>query len=127
MKKSGIYILITITLVFAAFVAGIYVGRNMNKTQIQVSSQPSRSTAASTLPSAPSSGMIPESTGFVKVNINLATMEELQAVPGIGPSLARNIVQYRMTYGYFHSLSELTNVPNFGEKRLEALLPYITI
>ncbi len=123
MKKSGIYALITITLVFAAFVAGFYVGRNQNHSPVQVSSQPPQTTV-STAPSLPQTTV---STGFVKVNINLATYEELQTLPGIGPSLAQNIIDYRITYGYFHSVSDLLKVPNFGEKRLEALLNYITV
>ncbi len=123
MKKSGIYVLITITLVFAAFVAGFYVGRNQNHSLVQVSTWPG-DTTLSTAPSLPKTTV---STGITKLNINLATYEELQTLPGIGPSLAQNIIDYRITYGYFHTVSDLLNVPNFGEKRLEALLEYITV
>ncbi len=122
MKKSGIYVLIALTLVFAAFVAGFYVGRNYGKAPITVSSLPHSSTA-STAP-APVTTV---STGIHKVNINTATLEELQTLPGIGPSLAQNIINYRIKYGVFHSVSDLAKVPNFGEKRLEALLDYITV
>ncbi len=123
MKKSGIYILITITLIFAAFVAGFYMGRNLNQGPIQLSTQLPNTTFST----AESITQATASTGITKLNINLATYEELQTLPGIGPSLAQNIIDYRITYGYFHSVSDLLNVPNFGEKRLEALLNYITV
>ncbi len=122
MKKSGIWILVVLTLIFAAFVAGFYVGRNYNRPPVQVSSQPPKTTAASTAATAPT-----QSTAAGKLNINEATEEQLQQLPGIGPVLAKQIVAYRMTYGYFHSVSELLNVEGFGQKRLEALLEYITV
>ncbi len=122
MKKSGIWILVVLTLIFAAFVAGFYVGRNYKRPPVQVSSQPPKTTAASTAATAPT-----QSTAAGKLNINEATEEQLQQLPGIGPVLAKQIVAYRMTYGYFHSVSELLNVEGFGQKRLEALLEYITV
>lgn len=123
MKKSSIWVLVAFTLIFTAFVAGFYVGRNYNRPPVQVSSLPPRTTASS----SPASAEPTVSTALQKVNINKATQAELEALPGVGPTLAGKIIAYRMTYGYFHSVSELLNVEGFGQKRLEALLEYITV
>ena len=63
--------------------------------------------------------MAPE--GEEKRNVNRASADELQLVPGIGPVLAQRIVDYREEQGGFYFLEEVMDVPGVGEKRLEAL------
>lgn len=60
------------------------------------------------------------------ININTATAEELQTLPGIGPSLSQRISAYRAENGPFRSVAELTKIKGIGEKCLEKLLDYIT-
>ncbi len=60
------------------------------------------------------------------IPVNQATVEELDAVPGIGPGLARRIVERRETQGPFAELEELQQIPGVGEKTLEKLHPYLT-
>jgi competence protein ComEA len=54
-----------------------------------------------------------------KININSATIGELQSVKGIGPKTAEAIVAYRSEYGSFKSVDELENVKGIGEKSLK--------
>ncbi|MCH7493403.1 helix-hairpin-helix domain-containing protein [bacterium] len=61
------------------------------------------------------------------VNINSASNEELQTIPGIGPVLAGRILEYRQSFGGFTSVDELTNVKGIGEKTLAKMLPHITV
>ncbi|MCL2546333.1 MAG: ComEA family DNA-binding protein [Oscillospiraceae bacterium] len=61
-----------------------------------------------------------------RVNVNTATMEELQVLPGIGPALAQRIVDFRERYGAFTSAEDLTHVSGIGEVRLEQLRDLIT-
>ena len=60
------------------------------------------------------------------VNVNRASAAELEAVPGIGPTLAAKIVAYRGANGPFASLEDLLNVEGIGEKTLARLRPYLS-
>jgi competence ComEA-like helix-hairpin-helix protein len=59
------------------------------------------------------------------VNINAATSEELQLVPGIGPSTAEKILQMRKSYGLFKSVDDLLAIRGLGPKRLEKMRKYL--
>lgn len=61
------------------------------------------------------------------VNLNTATQEELEALPGIGPVLAARILEYREAHGPFTSVEELLAVSGIGEALLEKLRPLITV
>jgi competence protein ComEA len=61
------------------------------------------------------------------ININEATERELQELPGIGPALARRIVDYRTRNGPFEELSELRRVAGIGEMRFSQLEPLISL
>ena len=56
---------------------------------------------------------------IVPVNINTATEEELIAVEGIGPALARRIIAYREENGPFQTVDELDNVKGIGPSLIE--------
>lgn len=51
------------------------------------------------------------------VNINTATIEELDALPGIGPVIAQRIVDYRTQYGPFTAKEQIKNVSGIGDKK----------
>jgi competence ComEA-like helix-hairpin-helix protein len=59
------------------------------------------------------------------VNINAATSEELQLVPGIGPSTAEKILQMRKSYGAFKSVDDLLAIRGLGPKRLDKMRKYL--
>jgi len=61
------------------------------------------------------------------VNINTATSEELQQVPGIGPATAEKILQMRKSYGPFKSVDDLLAIRGLGAKRLEKMRKYLTV
>jgi competence protein ComEA len=60
------------------------------------------------------------------VNINTASLEELQLLPRIGPALAARIVEFRDTSGPFRSVEEIVAVKGIGEAAFKRLEPYIT-
>jgi competence ComEA-like helix-hairpin-helix protein len=61
------------------------------------------------------------------VNLNSATSEELQEVPGIGPATADKILQMRKSYGAFKSVDDLVAIRGIGKKRLDKMRKYLTI
>ena len=63
----------------------------------------------------------------VQVDLNQSSVEELQALPGIGPVLAERIRRYRREKGNFASIEEITNVRGIGAKRFARLRPYIAV
>jgi competence protein ComEA len=62
-----------------------------------------------------------------RVDLNRATLAELQQLPGIGPKLAVRIEEYRRTRGPFRKVEDLRKVTGIGAKKLEQLRPYVTI
>ena len=129
MKKQKIPILVLITCIFAAFVFGFFAGRNLNRTPVQIQALPSPS-AEAVGSEASATGSDQDSGGAsisFPININTATAQQLEALPGIGPTYAQRIVDYRNAYGPFTFPGQLINVSGIGEKRLAAIWDYITI
>ena len=61
------------------------------------------------------------------VHLNTATLEELDALPGVGPVTAQKILDYREEHGGFGSVEELAQVPGIGEKRLASLRDQVRV
>ena len=61
------------------------------------------------------------------ININIASIEELTTLPGIGESKAQNIINYREENGYFKAIDEIKNVNGIGEATFDQLKKYITV
>lgn len=61
------------------------------------------------------------------VNINTATAEQLQSLPRIGPAMAQRIIAWREVHGGFRSVDELDAVPGIGPTLLETLRPLVTV
>ncbi|BAU27154.1 competence protein ComEA [Aneurinibacillus soli] len=65
--------------------------------------------------------------GKVIVNINEATSEQLQTIPGIGPAKAVAILEYREKKGAFKKVEDITNVSGIGPKTLEKIRSRLTV
>ncbi|MGM9987680.1 MAG: helix-hairpin-helix domain-containing protein [Bacillaceae bacterium] len=62
-----------------------------------------------------------------KINVNKADSNELQTIPGIGPSKAGEIIAYREQNGPFKTVEDLQNVSGIGEKTVEKLKQYVIV
>jgi competence protein ComEA len=61
------------------------------------------------------------------VNLNTATPEQLDTLPGVGPATVQKILEYRQQHGGFGSVEELGQVSGIGEKRLAALRDQVQV
>lgn len=68
-----------------------------------------------------------EPTSAFPLNINTALVNDLDLLPGIGPSLAQSIIAFRDANGPFVSLEDLMGVPGIGSRTFEAIRPFITL
>jgi competence protein ComEA len=60
------------------------------------------------------------------INLNTATLEQLDTLDGVGPATAQKILEYRAAHGGFASVDDLAQIPGIGPKRLEALRAQVT-
>ena len=131
--------LAALTALFAAFCLGFFLGRNtvpqtitteterpQTQTAALPAAQPEEQTAQPEQPEQSEQAEEPVQSGQ-PVNINTASAETLDTLPGIGPVLAQRIVDWRAQYGAFSSVEQLTDVPGIGEAKLEKIRAMITV
>jgi competence protein ComEA len=75
---------------------------------------PASTSAQKTLPSQP-------------INLNTATIAQLEALPGIGPNTAKSIVDFRNHSGPFQRVEDLLAIKSISKSKLEKLRPYVTV
>ena len=80
--------------------------------------------SAQSAPAAPAAASAPSKPAL---NINAATIEQLEALPGIGRKTAETIIEYRTKNGGFKRIEDLMNVKGIGEKSFLKLKPLITV
>ena len=132
MKIKERQLLIGVTAVFVVFTLGFFLGRNLVRPAVTTERiAPTMQPLPEELPTEASDPTEPETTACPEpaypLDINTATAQDFTFLPGIGEVIAQRIVDYREANGDFTELTELLNVEGIGEKRLEQMLPYITI
>ena len=114
--KKGHVVLIFLTSAFLCILLGIYIGRNTVTLIPTVFSSNSKPAAT---------GVNPENRG--KININTATVSQLQLLPEIGEVLAQSIIEYREENGPFNTIDDLLKVNGIGTYRLNLIKDRICI
>ena len=61
------------------------------------------------------------------LDLNIVTAQELDKVPGIGPSIAVRIIQYRIEHGRFQTYEELLKVSGIRKSKLEKFRSYLVV
>ena len=63
----------------------------------------------------------------VKLDLNMATEQEIESLPGIGPVLAGRIVEYRQSRGAFHTVDQLRHVKGIGKKKFDRIRMLVNV
>ena len=123
MKKRPVSVLVTITLIFAAFTLGFFLGRGRGP-EVQLSVPQAMLTKPTQVQTE-----ITEETVEIQfpIDLNTADLVELQALPGIGQVLPQRIEAYRADHGPYATAGEQQNVEGTGEKWLDTLSAFVTL
>lgn len=120
--------LLVCIILLAIILAGLGVRSLRHEPQVEVrvvEGNPGQTTSNSPVTQRPSS--FSPKDPLALPDINQATLVDLDKVPGIGPSLAQNILRYRDSHGFFRSMNDLDDVPGIGPSRLEKLKEYFCV
>lgn len=110
--KKGTICLVAITAAFLCVILGLFIGRQTPDNRISLYH---------------SDDIVGENQPSGLVNINTASEDELAFLPGLGPTLALRIVEYRNENGPFEKPEDICNVSGIGAKTFEKLAQYITV
>lgn len=113
MKKPQIAIL-AVTAAFLCIIFGIFIGRNLLPNYYMPHYNDTTYAGQE----------ITEEIG--KININTATADQLTQLPGIGPTIAERIIEYRTANGEFASIFDLLDVKGVGEQTFRDISDMIT-
>ena len=109
-----------VLLVLSAFLVVGLVVRQVRQTALsQATDGPARAAAAQSFREASERFIATAGGQLAPVDVNHATVQELQALPGIGPVLAKKIVDFRAENGYFRTVQDLRRVSGIGPKLLK--------
>ncbi|MEY3559254.1 MAG: hypothetical protein RL374_1960 [Actinomycetota bacterium] len=106
--------------------------RSTRTTKITVAPRlrPSRTTVPVSVPTIPGALPIigvPTTTVTPLINLNSATSDQLDTLPGVGPSTAKAIISYRNRKGPFRKVEDLLNVPGIGPSKVAAIRDQVTV
>lgn len=117
MRQKAIYILSVAIIVFVAIYIGIFIGRTADTNIIYIPTFPEQTQS---LPKEP------KQTKSV-IDLNTATAQQLDDIPGITYTLAAEIIAYREEYGDYVDVDELLEVDGITEALYEQIKDYVTV
>lgn len=124
-NKPGVYRLPRDSKVLDAVNAagGLAAGADANRLELAGKARDGMALKVPPRPNGAAKGAVPAGSAFSggKVSLNTAGANELERLPGVGPVLAKRIVEYRKARGPFRSVDELRGVPGIGGAKFDKL------
>ena len=126
LEKSQ-WILLVLTVLFITFTLAYFIGRNSVKavitTQNAAQPAPAQSTSGQEAAQAQNAQIMEQP----RVNLNTATAEDLEELPGIGPKLAERILVWREENGGFLSVEQLMDINGIAEGKFEEIKDFVFV
>ena len=112
------WILVGITGVFLCLLVGIFVGRNLTDSYIPLDKAVESGSQNTSENAQAADG---------RIDLNTASLQQLQMLPGVGETIAQRILDYRTAHNGFTTIAELMEVEGIGEKKFTQIQPYVKI
>lgn len=113
MFQSSVKVLLVGILVCIGVYVGVFIGKVNSKNTFYVPDMPEHSAS--------------ENDSSVKININTATLDELQMLPGVGKTIAGNIIRYREKYDGFVDIIEIKYVEGITKDLYREIEKHLTV
>jgi len=78
-------------------------------------------------PTLPRQSSTPKMKGSQSISLNQATLADFETLPGVGPGMAKRILDYRSAHGSFRSVEGLRKVEGIGEKKFQRMKPFLQL
>jgi competence protein ComEA len=120
-------LLIKLAMLAATVAVVVWIGWPVPQEKTAPPEQTSMGPAAQVASAPPQTALARQPAENKKLDLNRATAEELETLPGVGPVLAQRMVEWRKAHGRYRTVEDMRDVKGIGRKRMEQLRPLVMV